>query len=117
MHELKVKLFETEDDTVLLTVSTDLSQLPAWRMCIEGLEGLPGVEKVRTGRYHVELSFANWITTVESLAEAISEEFFAGPIVDQLLAQTTVPVVSVTYTDNIRTDSRRWELHDGHKLH
>jgi hypothetical protein len=112
-HELKITLSEIQDDAVRLTLSADLSRLPAWRMFVDGLEGLHGVELALVSRYSVELGLATWISTVEELAAAISEEFYAGVIVGQLLSQPAI--ASVTYTDEILGTNRQWESNDGHE--
>lgn len=113
MLKLKIGLWDITDDTLLLTVSADLTQVHAWQMFLDGLEGLPGVQYTRVDRYSTKLKFASWVTLSEVLAEAISAEFHSGVIVEQLFAQTTIPISSVSYTDNGQNTYRTWESNDG----
>lgn len=109
MHELVLKLFQLDDNWLRLTVSADLHRLPIWRMFVDELEGLTGVERVVPQRYSVDLGVASWITTIRAVAMEIGDEVFSGDIVQRLLEQRVVPLLSVTYIDELTNIRGSWE--------
>jgi hypothetical protein len=109
MCELTLNLFEVTEERVRLTVSADLSQLPVWRMFADCLEGLPGVEAAVLRRYSVDLRTASWIASNEVLAGEIGDEVFTSDIVKRLFEQRIVPILSVTYIDDILNIRGHWE--------